>query len=133
MRRPTYFWGARNLAWATPNHPKNTWEPPQKKCFVLIFFDIFYIGPHFAHMGPVFLSYKSIEHDFVIVSDECYSEIYTDDTKKPKSLLQICRELGNSSFKNCVVFHSLSKRSNLPGLRSGFIAGDDNVIKNFLK
>ena len=76
---------------------------------------------------------KSIEHDFVIVSDECYSEIYMDETKKPKSLLQICKELGNSSFKNCVVFHSLSKRSNLPGLRSGFIAGDDNVIKNFLK
>ena len=76
---------------------------------------------------------KSIEHDFVIVSDECYSEIYMDETKKPKSLLQICKELGNSSFKNCVVFHSLSKRSNLPGLRSGFVAGDDNVIKNFLK
>ena len=76
---------------------------------------------------------KSMEHDFVIISDECYSEIYINETKKPKSLLQICRDLGNSSFKNCVVFHSLSKRSNLPGLRSGFVAGDAEVIKNFLK
>ena len=72
------------------------------------------------------------EHDFVIASDECYSELYFDEENPPPGLLTACAELGRSDFKRCVVFHSLSKRSNLPGLRSGFVAGDAQIIKPFL-
>ncbi|MEP1594238.1 MAG: succinyldiaminopimelate transaminase [Halieaceae bacterium] len=72
------------------------------------------------------------EYDFVIASDECYSEIYRDEDEPPPGLLQACAELGDSDFRNCLVFHSLSKRSNLPGLRSGFVAGDAHILKQFL-
>lgn len=72
------------------------------------------------------------EHDFVIASDECYSEIYFDEDQPPAGLLQACAELGRHDYRNCVVFHSLSKRSNLPGLRSGFIAGDAALMEPFL-
>lgn len=71
-------------------------------------------------------------HDFVIAADECYSELYFDEDAPPPGLLSACAELGRSDFKRCVVFHSLSKRSNLPGLRSGFVAGDADIIKPFL-
>ena len=74
---------------------------------------------------------KSLKHDFVIASDECYSEIYFGE-KAPPGLLQTAAKNGNSQYKNCVVFHSLSKRSNLPGMRSGFVAGDKDLIKSFL-
>ena len=72
------------------------------------------------------------EHDFIIASDECYSEIYRDEATPPPGLLQACAELGDNDFRNCLVFHSLSKRSNLPGLRSGFVAGDARILKQFL-
>ncbi|WP_374324297.1 succinyldiaminopimelate transaminase [Aquipseudomonas alcaligenes] len=72
------------------------------------------------------------EHDFVIAADECYSELYFDEENPPPGLLSACAELGRSDFKRCVVFHSLSKRSNLPGLRSGFVAGDADILKAFL-
>lgn len=72
------------------------------------------------------------EHDFIIASDECYSELYFDEAQPPVGLLQACAELGRHDFKRCVVFHSLSKRSNLPGLRSGFVAGDAEVLGKFL-
>ncbi|MFK0311342.1 succinyldiaminopimelate transaminase [Pseudomonas sp. NPDC090233] len=72
------------------------------------------------------------EHDFVIAADECYSELYFDEDAPPPGLLSACAELGRNDFKRCVVFHSLSKRSNLPGLRSGFVAGDAAIIKPFL-
>lgn len=72
------------------------------------------------------------EHDFVIAADECYSELYFDESAPPPGLLTACAELGRSDFKRCVVFHSLSKRSNLPGLRSGFVAGDADILKAFL-
>ena len=72
------------------------------------------------------------EHDFVIAADECYSELYFDEDAPPPGLLSACAELGRSDFKRCVVFHSLSKRSNLPGLRSGFVAGDADILKQFL-
>ncbi|MBV6288970.1 succinyldiaminopimelate transaminase [Pseudomonas aegrilactucae] len=72
------------------------------------------------------------QHDFVIAADECYSELYFDEQTPPPGLLSACVELGRSDFKRCVVFHSLSKRSNLPGLRSGFVAGDADVLKAFL-
>lgn len=72
------------------------------------------------------------EHDFIIAADECYSEIYADEASPPAGLLQAAAALGIDDYRNCVVFHSLSKRSNAPGLRSGFVAGDANVIGRFL-
>jgi N-succinyldiaminopimelate aminotransferase len=72
------------------------------------------------------------EHDFVIAADECYSELYFDEANPPAGLLTACAELGRNDFRRCVVFHSLSKRSNLPGLRSGFVAGDAEVLRGFL-
>lgn len=72
------------------------------------------------------------EYDFVIASDECYSELYFDEQNPPAGLLQACAELGRDDFARCVVFHSLSKRSNLPGLRSGFVGGDAKILEKFL-
>jgi N-succinyldiaminopimelate aminotransferase len=72
-------------------------------------------------------------HDFIIASDECYSEIYMDDAPPPVGLLQAAAALGRDDYRRCVVFHSLSKRSNAPGLRSGFVAGDAAVMKQFLR
>jgi N-succinyldiaminopimelate aminotransferase len=73
------------------------------------------------------------EHDFVIASDECYSEIYLDETAPPPGLLQAAHAMGRDDFSRCMVFHSLSKRSSTPGLRSGFVAGDAALIANFLR
>lgn len=73
------------------------------------------------------------EHDFVIASDECYSEIYLDEAQAPLGLLEAAVKLGRTDFKRCMVFHSLSKRSNVPGMRSGFVAGDARLIAAFLK
>ncbi|MEK1942053.1 MAG: succinyldiaminopimelate transaminase [Pseudomonas sp.] len=72
------------------------------------------------------------QHDFVIAADECYSELYFDEANPPAGLLSACAAMGRSDFARCVVFHSLSKRSNLPGLRSGFVAGDAAILKSFL-
>lgn len=74
----------------------------------------------------------SQKYDFIIVSDECYSEIYFDETTPPTGLLEAAEECKNNTFKNCIVFHSLSKRSNLPGMRSGFVAGDEDLIKSYM-
>lgn len=71
-------------------------------------------------------------YDFVIASDECYSEIYFDEDDPPPGLLEVAAEIGNTGFNRCLVFHSLSKRSSLPGLRSGFVAGDARLLRNFL-
>jgi N-succinyldiaminopimelate aminotransferase len=71
-------------------------------------------------------------HGFVIASDECYSEIYPDEAKPPLGCLQAARLLGRSDFHRLVVFTSLSKRSNVPGMRSGFVAGDAALIARFL-
>lgn len=73
----------------------------------------------------------SERHDFIIASDECYSELYLDESAPPPSLLQSAHDMGNTEFKRCVVFHSLSKRSNAPGLRSGFVAGDADILKQY--
>lgn len=70
-------------------------------------------------------------HDFVIASDECYSELYLDESDPPLGLLQVSAAIGNTAFSRCIVFHSLSKRSNAPGLRSGFVAGDAELIRGF--
>jgi len=72
------------------------------------------------------------KYDFVIASDECYSEIYQNEERPPIGLLECANNLGNSEYKRCLVFHSLSKRSNVPGLRSGFVAGDSELIASFL-
>ncbi|WP_417285443.1 succinyldiaminopimelate transaminase [Comamonas sp.] len=73
----------------------------------------------------------SDRYGFVIVSDECYSEIYFGD-QPPLGGLEAALKLGRSDFKNLVMFTSLSKRSNVPGLRSGFVAGDAKLLKAFL-
>jgi N-succinyldiaminopimelate aminotransferase len=72
------------------------------------------------------------KHDFVIAADECYSEIYLDDNAPPPSLLQAALATGRDRFQRCMVFHSLSKRSSVPGLRSGFVAGDPAMVSRFL-
>ncbi|WGL16581.1 succinyldiaminopimelate transaminase [Microbulbifer bruguierae] len=72
------------------------------------------------------------QYNFTIASDECYSELYFDEQNPPLGLLQACADLGRNDYRRCVVFHSLSKRSNLPGLRSGFVAGDREVLEKFL-
>jgi N-succinyldiaminopimelate aminotransferase len=71
-------------------------------------------------------------HDFIIASDECYSEIYLDEADPPAGLLQAAAAMGRDDYRRCLVFHSLSKRSNAPGLRSGFVAGDGWLIGAFL-
>ena len=72
------------------------------------------------------------KYDFVIASDECYSEIYFDEDNPPPGLLGVAARTGVDGFRHCLAFHSLSKRSNLPGLRSGFVAGDAEILKQFL-
>lgn len=72
----------------------------------------------------------SDRHGFVIAADECYSEIYFGD-EKPLGALQAAQQLGRGDYKNIVVFSSLSKRSNVPGMRSGFVAGDAAVLAKF--
>ncbi len=73
----------------------------------------------------------SDRYGFVIASDECYSEIYFDGTA-PLGGLEAAQRLGRTDYKNLLMFTSLSKRSNVPGLRSGFVAGDAALIKAFL-
>ncbi len=70
--------------------------------------------------------------DFVIAADECYTELYLDERSPPPGLLQACRASARSGFERCLVFHSLSKRSSVPGLRSGFVAGDPQIVSRFL-
>lgn len=69
--------------------------------------------------------------DFVIAADECYSEIYADEDAPPPGLLEAAAAMGDTDFTRCAVFHSLSKRSNLPGLRSGFVAGDAAILERY--
>lgn len=72
------------------------------------------------------------KYHFAVASDECYSEIYFD--RKPMSMLEVCANLdGDNSFKNVVAFDTLSKRSSLPGLRSGSMVGDSVLVSNYLK
>ncbi|MGZ8545880.1 MAG: aminotransferase class I/II-fold pyridoxal phosphate-dependent enzyme, partial [Sulfuricurvum sp.] len=71
----------------------------------------------------------ALKHDFLLINDECYSEIYT--AQKILSLLEASVHVGNPSFKNVLVINSISKRSSAPGLRSGFIAGDSEILKGY--
>ena len=70
-------------------------------------------------------------HDFVIASDECYSEIYLDEPRLRPGCCRLPSRRGHREFERCVVFHSLSKRSSVPGLRSGFVAGDAALLDTF--
>ncbi len=74
----------------------------------------------------------SDRYGFVIAADECYSEIYFDEAHPPLGALEAAEKLGRSGFPRLVVFGSLSKRSNVPGMRSGFVAGDATILKKFL-
>lgn len=74
----------------------------------------------------------SDRHGFAIASDECYSEIYFDEAAPPLGGLEAARRLGRDDFRGLVSFGSLSKRSNVPGLRSGYVAGDARLLKSFL-
>lgn len=71
----------------------------------------------------------ALKHDFLLINDECYSEIFT--AQKVPSLLEASIHVGNTSFKNVLVINSISKRSSAPGLRSGFIAGDAQILKGY--
>ncbi len=73
----------------------------------------------------------ALEYNFVLLNDECYSEIY--DFAPPASLLEASLEVGNSEFKNILVVNSISKRSSAPGLRSGFIAGDEKILQDYMR
>lgn len=75
---------------------------------------------------------RADRHGFVIASDECYSEIFFDEGAPPLGGLEAATRLGRDDFRNLVVFTSLSKRSNAPGLRSGAVAGDARLLKPFL-
>lgn len=72
----------------------------------------------------------ALKHDFVLLNDECYADLYLNDPLP--SLLNASIEVGNSEFKNVLVINSVSKRSSAPGLRSGFIAGDTNILKAYM-
>lgn len=73
----------------------------------------------------------ALKHNFVLLNDECYSELYT--SQKIPSLLEAAKSVGNETFKNLLVINSISKRSSAPGLRSGFIAGDEKILKEYMK
>jgi len=74
----------------------------------------------------------SDRHGFVIAADECYSELYYDEARPPLGALQAAAALGRAGFPRLVMFTSLSKRSNVPGMRSGFVAGDAGILRRFL-
>ncbi len=73
----------------------------------------------------------ALKHDFVLLNDECYSEIYT--SAPPASILQASIEADNPGFRNVLAINSVSKRSSAPGLRSGFIAGDDEILRGYIR
>ncbi|OVZ54749.1 succinyldiaminopimelate transaminase [Pigmentiphaga sp. NML080357] len=79
-----------------------------------------------------YLFAQADKYGFVIASDECYSEIYLDEAEPPLGALEAAHRLGRGDFHNIVVFSSLSKRSNVPGMRSGFVAGDARLLAPFL-
>ncbi len=88
------------------------------------------VMPQAQHLQLLELAEK---YDFIVASDECYTELYDDEANPPQGLLQSAWHSGNTAFKRCVIFQSLSKRSNAPGLRSGFVAGDAEVLGLYFK
>lgn len=90
-------------------------------------------GAVMGHEEFVRLLALAERYDFVIAADECYSELYFDEDRPPTGLLQVANNLGIADYRRCLVFHSLSKRSNVPGMRSGFIAGDGALMQRFFE
>lgn len=136
--------GAALLAGATPYYLNTTpengfrmdWETVPEDLWEMV--QLVYVCSPGNPTGKVMslADWKTIfdlsdQHGFVIASDECYSEIYFDEASPPLGALTAAKQLGRS-HKNLVVFNSLSKRSNVPGLRSGLVAGDAKVLKKFL-
>jgi len=136
--------GAALLAGAEPVHldcdPANGWLPDLdavtaddwNRCQVLFLCSP---GNPTGAVMPMDYLRRALEladhYGFVIASDECYSEIYRDEACPPCGLLQAAQSAGRREFERCVVFHSLSKRSSVPGLRSGFVAGDPALLSAF--
>ncbi len=92
-------------------------------------------NPTGAVLSPAYLAHAldlAERHDFIVASDECYAEIFADEDTPPPSLLRVAQQTGRDRFERCIVFHSLSKRSSVPGLRSGFVAGDPQLMRKFL-
>lgn len=119
---------ARNFAADWDSVPETTWAATQ----------LLYVCSPGNPTGAVMplaewqrLFELSDRHGFVIASDECYSEIYFRD-EAPLGALEAAAKLGRRDFRNLIVFTSLSKRSNVPGMRSGFVAGDATLLKQFL-
>jgi N-succinyldiaminopimelate aminotransferase len=146
MPNPFYqiYEGATLLAgaepWYMPTGPENGWLPDLdavpaetwRRCRLL--FLCTPGNPTGAVMDLGYLEHAlelADRYDFVVASDECYSEIYADEAAPPPGLLQASARLGRPQFSRCMAFHSLSKRSNLPGLRSGFVAGDPELMARF--
>jgi N-succinyldiaminopimelate aminotransferase len=120
---------SRNYAFDWDSLPKMLWERVQ----------LIYVCSPANPTGHVMtleewtqLFALSDKYGFVIASDECYSEIYFDESKPPLGALQAAKQLGRSDYARLIVFSSLSKRSNVPGMRSGFVAGDADILKKFL-
>ncbi len=92
-------------------------------------------NPTGAVLSPQFLR-RALQladrYGFLIAADECYTDIYLDEDSPPPGLLQAALAAGHDQFQRCIVFHSLSKRSSVPGLRSGFVAGDPGILSQFL-
>ncbi len=108
--------------------PEDTW---QKMPLVYVCSPDNPTGAVLTHDDYAKLIRLAQQYHFLIASDECYSEIYFDEAKPPVGLLQVASDLGIQDYKHCLVFHSLSKRSSLPGLRSGFVAGDGAVMEQY--
>lgn len=92
-------------------------------------------NPTGAVMSATYLSRAmdlADEHDFVIAADECYAELYLHESQPPPGILEVAHATGRIDMRRIIAFHSLSKRSNLPGLRSGFVAGDAEIMARFL-
>ncbi len=143
MPNPFYqiYEGAAVLAGATPYFLNTTQETQYLPDFDAVPADVWqrcqllYLcspaNPSGAVMGERALAQAlalAEKYDFIIASDECYSELYNQEDNPPPGLLEVAYKTGNTQFARCVVFHSLSKRSNCAGLRSGFVAGDATVL-----
>ena len=141
MPDPFYqiYEGAALLRGATPHYVAATHAPDFQSVPEEIWRDaeLVYVcnpgNPSGAVLGEAQLAdlvRRAHAHDFVVAADECYSEIYRDEAAPPPSLLQAAANAGFGKSR-CMVFNSLSKRSNLPGLRSGFVAGDAELIARY--